>query len=118
MKAKAGDRVKVITKEKTFEGILMPNEETKAVVVKLDNGYNIGIDNKKKKKIEIIKKYKKTEKVKERVKINKNKPTISILYTGGTIASKVDYSTGGVIASFTIEDLLERFPESFRNHIS
>ena len=111
MKAKAGDKVRIITKEKTFEGILMPNEETNAVVVKLDNGYNIGINNKKIKKIEVIKEYKKTKGKKKKVKPNKNKPTISILHTGGTIASKVDYSTGGVIASFTVEDLLEKFPE-------
>jgi glutamyl-tRNA(Gln) amidotransferase subunit D len=36
---------------------------------------------------------------------------VSILSTGGTIASKVDYHTGGVYASFTAEDLLESMPE-------
>ncbi len=114
MEAKAGDKVKVITKEDIFEGILMPNEETSAIVVKLDNGYNIGIDNKKIKKIEVLGKYKKTEKgKKEKVKIDKNKPTISILHTGGTIASKVDYKTGAVYSSFKPEDLLEMFPELF-----
>ena len=39
------------------------------------------------------------------------KPTIAILHTGGTIASKVDYKTGGVIARFTPEEILEMFPE-------
>ena len=111
MEAKAGDKIKVVTTDDSFEGILMPNEETDAVVVKLDNGYNVGIDNKKIKKIEVVEKYKKSEKGKKRVKIDKNKPTISILHTGGTIASKVDYKTGAVTASFKAEDLLEKFPE-------
>ena len=58
MNAKPGDRVKVITSDEIREGILMPNEETDSAVIKLDNGYNIGIDRKKVKKIEIIEKYK------------------------------------------------------------
>ncbi len=52
--AKPGDKVKVVTKDETVEGILMPNEETDSVVVKLSSGYNVGIDKKKVKKIELI----------------------------------------------------------------
>ena len=33
------------------------------------------------------------------------------MHTGGTIASKVDYKTGGVVAAFTAEDILSMFPE-------
>ena len=47
MQPKPGDRVKLITKDEIKEGILMPNEETSSIVIKLDNGYNVGIDNKK-----------------------------------------------------------------------
>jgi hypothetical protein len=50
MNAKAGDKVKVTAKDEIIEGILMPNEETDSVVIKLDNGYNIGIGNKKNKR--------------------------------------------------------------------
>ncbi len=109
--AKPGDRVKVVTKEGEIEGILMPNEETDSVVVKLDNGYNIGIDKKKVKKIDAVKKYSaKTEK-KGKLSVNKKLPTISILHTGGTIASKVNYETGGVIAKFDPAELIGLFPE-------
>ncbi len=38
-------------------------------------------------------------------------PTIAVLHTGGTIASKVDYRTGGVTSAFSPEDLLTLFPE-------
>jgi glutamyl-tRNA(Gln) amidotransferase subunit D len=46
-----------------------------------------------------------------KVKKDPKLPTISILHTGGTIASKVDYRTGAVYSSFTPEDLLQAFPE-------
>ena len=109
--ASPGDKVKVVTKDKTFEGILMPNEETDAVVVKLASGYNVGIDKKKVKKIELIGKYKEKIGKKGNVKVNKSLPTISILHTGGTIASKVNYETGGVISKFGPAELIELFPE-------
>ena len=54
MQAKPGDRVKVTAKDEIKEGILMPNEETGSVIIKLDNGYNIGIDGKKVKEIKIL----------------------------------------------------------------
>jgi len=108
---KPGDKVRVITKDETVEGILMPNEETDSIIVKLDNGYNVGIERKKVKKIELIEKNKEKIMKKGKIKINKSLPTISILHTGGTIASKVDYRTGGVVARFEPEELLEMFPE-------
>ncbi len=108
---KAGDRVKVITKEKVFEGILMPTEAS-SIFIKLDNGYNVGVDKKNIKKIEKIKGEEKIE-IKYRKKFIKKKglPNITILHTGGTIASKVDYSTGGVFASFGVDDFIGMFPE-------
>lgn len=110
--AKEGDKVKVITKDETVEGILMPNKETDSVVIKLDSGYNVGFDRKNVKKIEVVEKAKAAkEKKGGEVKMNKKLPTIAILHTGGTIASKVDYKTGGVVARFSPEDLLEMFPE-------
>ncbi|MFH1324253.1 MAG: Glu-tRNA(Gln) amidotransferase subunit GatD [Nanoarchaeota archaeon] len=109
--ASSGDKVKVVTKDEIVEGVLMPNEETDSVVVKLDNGYNVGIDKKKVKKIELVEKNKEKTAKKEKITSNKNLPTISILHTGGTIASKVDYKTGGVVARFEPEELIEMFPE-------
>jgi len=51
------------------------------------------------------------DKLKMETEKDNKKPTIAILHTGGTIASKVDYKTGGVIARFTPEEILEMFPE-------
>jgi glutamyl-tRNA(Gln) amidotransferase subunit D len=114
MAAKHGDKVKVITNDEIREGVLMPNEETDSVVIKLNNGYNIGISRKEIKEIKIIEEYKPKEaKVKAEIKKDSKKPTISILHTGGTIASKVDYRSGAVYSSFNPEDILGMFPELF-----
>jgi glutamyl-tRNA(Gln) amidotransferase subunit D len=109
--ANPGDKVKVITKDKEIEGTLMPNQETDSIVIKLENGYNIGIEKSNVKKIEKISEGKKIEVKKVKTKSNSKLPNIMILHTGGTIASKVDYKTGAVFTSFKPEDLLGMFPE-------
>ena len=106
---KTSDYIAVETREENFQGTLMPSDK-KFLVLKLDNGYNIGIDQKKVKVVKLIKKYKKTTK-KTIAKPKKGLTKISILHTGGTIASKVDYTTGGVTASYKPEELIGMFPE-------
>ncbi|MQY53882.1 MAG: Glu-tRNA(Gln) amidotransferase subunit GatD, partial [Methanosarcinales archaeon] len=44
-------------------------------------------------------------------KVKESLPVLSILSTGGTIASKVDYRTGAVSPQFSTEDILETIPE-------
>jgi glutamyl-tRNA(Gln) amidotransferase subunit D len=108
---KPGDKVKIICEKEEYLGILVDKKKD-TTVVKLDNGYNIGVENKKIKKIEVVEKGKELE-IKYSAKADKKKglPNISILHTGGTIASKVDYRTGAVYSSFKPEDLLGLFPE-------
>jgi len=106
-----GDRVEIRTGKEKIEGVLMPSHESDIVVIKLDNGYNIGIDKNQIKEIKLVEKHKEKKGKKEKVKEEKGLPTVMVLGTGGTIASKVDYSTGGVIAKFSPEDLLELIPE-------
>ncbi len=109
--ANPGDKVKILTKEKEIEGILMPNESKDSIFIKLDNGYNIGIDKKKIKKTEVLEKKKEKEEEKEKIKEKKGLKKIAILHTGGTIASKVDYDSGAVTAKFSAEDMIGMFPE-------
>ncbi len=112
MKAESGDKVKLVTKQETVEGILLPSFQEGVTLLKLDNGYNIGFPEKEITKMTVLEKAKEsaaTSKIK--TTSSKNLPTISILHTGGTIASKVDYKTGGVFAGFTNEDFLSLFPE-------
>ncbi|MBI2666497.1 Glu-tRNA(Gln) amidotransferase subunit GatD [Candidatus Woesearchaeota archaeon] len=113
-----GDSVKITTEKDTLEGILLPSFEKGVILIKLKNGYNIGFTEKEIKKIEVLqgreqnKEEGKNEK-KERRELKKNTvlPTIVILHTGGTIASKVDYRTGGVTSAFSPEELISLFPE-------
>ena len=104
-----GDKVRVETKDNFFEGVLMPSSGN--IVVKLSSGYNVGLDKKEIKNVKVLKKHK--EKISKPIKleINKGKKNITILHTGGTIASKVDYETGAVIARYTPEEIVTQFPE-------
>ncbi len=109
---KPGDKVEIETVDGVQTGIVMPNENAHTLFIKLNSGYNIGIDKKKIKSIDVLETFKENKKeTNHEIKQNKNLPTIAILHTGGTIASKVDYRTGGVISKFSPDDLLAMFPE-------
>lgn len=107
--------VEVITKAGKYRGILLPSGEIfdrGFVILKLENGYNIRIRKSQVKQIKLIKKLTppRHEGVKE-VRFERGLPIISILSTGGTIASKIDYMSGGVHASFELSDILATVPE-------
>jgi glutamyl-tRNA(Gln) amidotransferase subunit D len=111
-----GDRIKV----NGFEGILIERNvfgDPDTIILKLDNGYNIGIKDiktleliEKRKTCKILESLKKIDKV-EKFKQNEKLPKILFIGTGGTISSKLDYITGGVEAKFEPEDLIEEIPE-------
>ncbi len=112
--ANPGDIVKITTEDADYEGILMPRPEMLEqgiTVIKLDSGYNIGIDDKKIKKSEVIEKYKAKDEKKPKVQQDKNLPNVTIISTGGTIASRVDYRTGGVKADYSADDFVQMMPE-------
>lgn len=110
----AGDRVKISTNEDTFEGTIIPRPDLldeKTIVLKLDSGYNIGIKKENIKSKEVLKPYSKTEIQKQDLKFNPKLPTVAILSLGGTISSKIDYKTGGVVADYDAHDFVEMCPE-------
>ncbi|HIP16285.1 MAG TPA: Glu-tRNA(Gln) amidotransferase subunit GatD [Methanothermococcus okinawensis] len=108
-----GDLVSIKTENTQYIGIVMPSLDEDILVIKMKNGYNVGISKRRIVSIEKIEgsktpKYRKPEVVFE----NKgNLKNISILSTGGTVASRVDYNTGAVHPAFTAEDLILAFPE-------
>jgi len=113
--AKRGDEIEILTNDDEAIKGLYINEEKKDgndfVIVKIKSGYNIGINKKRIKDVKVTAKEQGSEKKETAIKQNKNLPKITILHTGGTIASKVDYKTGGVSSKFTPEELLRMFPE-------
>ena len=112
-KVKVGDTIKV-TEELTYSGILMPRYELsddQHIVVKLKSGYNVGIEIGKIKKIELISSQKLTKEIPSDIKTNSSLPKVLLLSTGGTIASKVDYRTGGVTPALSASELNAAIPE-------
>ncbi len=110
-----GDTIKVTKPGIEHEGMLLEkpdysNENT--LIVKLSSGYNIGIDVKDA-KIEKISEGSKPKIELDPVdkQIREDKDNLSILSTGGTVASVIDYKTGAVHPAFTADDLLRATPE-------
>ena len=125
-KLKTGDQVEIDSSGKKYIGLLIPRPDignTNCLVLKLENGYNIGIDCSKDfslKKIEhkhkdLIDEEKfELGKIKEslvKVSFNPKKSPISLIATGGTIASRVDYKTGGVYMQMDPKEFLHNVPE-------
>lgn len=107
---KQGEPVEVESEHITHRGVFI-KEEKDFLVIKLGNGYNIGIAKRHVKASRSTGNAKESRESPEQEKQDHNLPTIALLHTGGTIASKVDYETGAVIAKFTETDMLRLFPE-------
>jgi len=112
-----GDRIEVVHDGGHHEGALMPRSKqgtTDAIVIKLENGYNLGIDVDGIETIQALEDD--TVDVDRDITIpddDDDLPDIAILHTGGTIASRVSYKEGGVKPAFEPEDLLQMYPELF-----
>ena len=108
-----GDSVKILA-DITYSGIIMPRYEhsdDKHIVLKLNSGYNIGLEIAKIEKIEKNQSTKKIIEKDEKIEKIAGLPKILLLSTGGTIASKIDYRTGAVTPVLTAEELNSSVPE-------
>ncbi|MHA1755608.1 MAG: Glu-tRNA(Gln) amidotransferase subunit GatD [Promethearchaeota archaeon] len=109
------DIIKIKTDKTEYEGIVLPRSEYSApdfVEIKLENNYNIGINANNIVKIEKIGKKEAHYKIPEKsFPYNKKLPNIILFGTGGTVASRLDYTTGAVIPSFTPGELFSAVPE-------
>lgn len=108
--AKFGDYIEVHLGKTIYEGILLESPESGICLLKLDNGYNIGLNKKDIVKIKIIEKFKENKK-KFEIKQSKDKPNVVLIATGGTIVNRYDSATGAVHPISTPEDLLKFYPE-------
>ena len=112
-KIKVGDSVRIEKEGSVYDGLLMPKSAGDAdkLIIKLDNGYNIGVALPAKIKKLASSLHKQQPISKKEQKPDKGKPLISILSTGGTVASKIDYNTGAAYPAFTPEELFSAVPE-------
>ena len=108
-----GDSVKILS-DLTYSGIVMPRYEhsdDKHIVLKLNSGYNVGLEIEKIQKVEKNEKIQKIIEKNEKIEHSQGLPKILLLSTGGTIASKIDYRTGAVTPVLTAEELNSSVPE-------
>jgi len=112
--AKPGDMVRVSIGGRTYEGILLPRADEgdpDCLVIKMPSGYNVGAVVKGA-KIERLGEGAKLEHFPTRkIEPNPSLPGVSFISTGGTIASRLDYVTGGVRAAMTPEEVMFAIPE-------
>ncbi len=114
-----GDRVRIkLSDGEELTGILMPRYEAERkpiIVVKLPNGYNIGVRADRIVDLESLGSLERgvpgapVPLVEE--EIRPPSVRVAILGTGGTIASRVDYETGAVKPSLSQEELVLAVPE-------
>ncbi|MDE1869536.1 MAG: Glu-tRNA(Gln) amidotransferase subunit GatD [Candidatus Micrarchaeota archaeon] len=113
--ASVGDLIELVKGKEKFLGTIMPRPDigdAGILVLKQQNGYNIGI------KLDASARITKLEShragapfPKAPIKPNRDLPKIGLIYTGGTIGSKVDYVSGGVYSFTKPEELIADVPE-------
>jgi len=110
-----GERVKITTSgpagTTTHEGVVLPGAAPEHLTVKLANGYNVSHPISMVESVVTIADANQVLASISSVQQNQELPKVTIIHTGGTIASKVDYATGAVIARFEPEELLASVPE-------
>ena len=111
-----GDSIKITTEDDDeMTGLLMPRYESASkeyIVIKLKSGYNTGIHVGKIKSIaKVTATLTARYDITHAVTTKQNLPKVALISTGGTIASKIDYRTGGVHAALSADELYASVPE-------
>src|SRR5512137_566724 len=98
-----------------FEGVVLPRSETfddLHVVIKMRNGYNVGVHVDRVLSVKEVGYKEAVYKIPEKeFPARPTLPRVTLLGTGGTIASRLDYRTGAVIPAFTPGELYGAVPE-------
>jgi len=105
----------VNTAGSVFEGVILPRSESaddRHVVLKLRTGYNVGVHVDRVVSVEEVGFKEAVYKIPEQAFPQRpDLPSVTLLGTGGTIASRLDYRTGAVIPAFTPGELYGAVPE-------
>jgi glutamyl-tRNA(Gln) amidotransferase subunit D len=108
----AGDKVRVVMDGKEEKGILLDSYDKGVLLLKLDNGYNLGLKKENVSEIQVLKKKRKGKK-EDKLSLSGKKPIIDFYLTGGTISSKLDPETGGVKDLTNPKEFFKIYPEIF-----
>lgn len=114
---KIGDHLVIETPDSKVEGNLLPQTEMgnpNVIILKQKNGYNVGIAFSKDLTLKVGGESFQLEQFPQ-IKLQQREglPKISLLATGGTIASRIDYLTGGVFMASRPEEVFATLPELF-----
>lgn len=112
--AAEGCKVSVKTGDREYAGLLMPRHGTgdsDTLVLKLDSGYNIGVRIRSDTIIKVLEKPVKTKTETEAVPPKKGLKNLTLVGTGGTIASRINYRTGRVEPAMSGDEILDLVPE-------
>ncbi len=110
-----GDVIRVENPDCTYEGALIPRSEfgsEDCIVIKLRSGYNIGVKVTGETKVIKLRSGEKPAFIpppQPEAKLGLRR--VAVISTGGTIASRVDYRTGGVRPALSASDLYSVVPE-------
>lgn len=112
--AEEGSVLSVESDDRTYVGTLMPHNEfsdPNVVILKMKSGYNVGIKVGDGTAVRLIERP--TERIGKEAsfEMKSDLPSISIIGTGGTIASYVDYRTGAVHPALSTSEMIGAIPE-------
>ncbi len=110
---KAGDRVRLRLAQEEKDVTILDSPDSSLVLVKLDSGYNIGILKENILAYRILEKFKDEDR-EYKIPQNPELPSIGLVITGGTIASKLDPRTGGVKPLTDIGEFADFYPDLFK----
>tara|TARA_Y100000034_G_scaffold123612_1_gene170579 strand:- start:1430 stop:2677 length:1248 start_codon:yes stop_codon:yes gene_type:complete len=104
------DKVRINHAGYEYVGTLLDSSDEKVYLLKLDNGYNVGLP-KANSKLVVTGKLPGKKLPQLKIDSDRSLPNISVVSTGGTITSRVDYRTGAVHPITKPAELLSQIPE-------
>lgn len=109
-----GDSVRIDVDDTSYTGVIMPRydySDDAHIVLKLENGYNVGISLQNIHDITILPNDTPSAISHKVSPIDPALPDILLISTGGTIASRIDYRTGAVTPTLDAAQISASIPE-------
>lgn len=89
-----GDQISLKTKSKTWQGHALESHDPEIILLKLENGYNIGIRESEILSAKVLEKSQKPKHQNTKTPNDPQLPNVAIVITGGTISARLDPKTG------------------------
>ncbi len=113
LKFNPGDYVRLRLALREVEGRVLESSDSSVLLLKLKSGYNIGIPRENILAGRALRRFKEEKAEEVELKQDVGKPSIGLVITGGTIASKLDPRTGGVKHLVDVGEFAKFYPEMF-----